>query len=93
LLQSRSQFVKVIPVVEQNCNLGDVNRFSPEVIKIATEKFDQSLVVRDIGFRAMSEAGKTQSMHGKVSFDAIGAFVMTKAFRGNACITSVFDRL
>ncbi|CAA9578319.1 hypothetical protein AVDCRST_MAG81-2545 [uncultured Synechococcales cyanobacterium] len=80
-------------MVEQNCNLGNVHRLSPKVIKIATEQFDQTLVVRDIGFRAMSEEGKTQSINGKMSFDAIGAFVMTEAFRLNACITSVFNSL
>jgi len=30
----------------------------------------------------MAEEGKSQSINGKVSFDAISAFVMTKAFGG-----------
>jgi hypothetical protein len=41
----------------------------------------------------MGEEGKPQSINGKMAFDAIGAFVMTKSLGGNTGVTSVFDRL
>lgn len=83
----------MIPVVEQNRDFGDVNGFCPEVIQIATEQFNQSLVIRNIRFSAMGEEGKPQSINGKMAFDAVSAFVVTKPFGGNTCVTSVFDRL
>ena len=41
----------------------------------------------------MGEEWKPQSINGKVTFDAIGAFVVTKPFGGNTGVTSIFDRL
>ena len=85
--------VGMISVVKQNCDFGDVNGFRPKVIQIATQQFNQSLVIGNVGFRAMGEEGKPQSINGKMAFDAIGAFVVTKPFGGNTGVTSIFDRL
>lgn len=41
----------------------------------------------------MSEEWKPQSINGKMAFDAIGAFVVTKPFGGNTRVARVFDGL
>lgn len=81
----------MVSVVEQDCNLRDVNGFRPKVIQIAAEQFDQSLVIGNIGFSAMSEEWKPQSLNGKMAFDAIGAFVVTKPFGGNTRVARVLS--
>lgn len=83
----------MIPVVEQNCNLRNVNGFSPKVVQITAEQFNQSLVIRNVGRSAMGEEGKPEGINGKMSLDTVSALVVTKAFGGDTRVASVFDRL
>jgi len=57
------------------------------------EHFNQSLVIRDIGTGAVGEEGKAQGIDCQMSLDAVGRFVSTKSFGGNAGIAGVLDRL
>ncbi len=107
LLQGCDELVGMIAMIQQNGDFGNVDGFSAKVIQIATQHFNQPLVIRDIGFGAMGKEWKAQSINRKMSLDderfwgrfsapklsPIGAFVMTKAFRLNTGIASVFDRL
>ncbi len=83
----------MISVVKQDRNLRNVNGFRPKVIQIAAQQFNQSLVIGNVGLDAMGEEGKPQRINGKMAFDAISAFVVTKPFGGNTGVTSIFDRL
>ena len=58
-----------------------------------TQHFEQALVIGDIGFSAVGEKRKTQCIHRKVSFDAIGAFVKAEALGFDTGVAGIFHRL
>jgi len=92
-LQRHDNEVEMIPVVYQNGNFGNIDRLCFEVVDIEREHFNQALVIGDIGLGAVSKKGKSQRIHCKMTFDAIGGFVTTKAFGCNTGITSIFNRM
>ena len=85
--------LRMITVVYQNCDLGNVHGFDFEISNIEREHFNQSLVVSNIGFSTVSKEGKSQCIDRQMTFDPIGCLVMTKPFRGNAGIAGVLNCL
>jgi len=48
----------MIAMVNQDCNLRDIHTLASKVIDIGTEHLNQSLIIRDTSFGAMSKEWK-----------------------------------
>ena len=83
----------MIPIVQENSGLRNVNRLDTKVVQVMTQHFKQALVIRHIGFSAVAKKGEAQSINCQMSFNAIGAFVMAEPLGLNTGIASVFHRL
>ncbi len=83
----------MIPVVEQDGNLWDIDGFGSKVVQVVAQQFNQALVVGHTGFSAVSKKRQSQRIDSKMSFDAIGTFVMTEPFKFDTGIAGIFYRL
>jgi hypothetical protein len=64
--------------------------FSAFILSASSENLNESRIITDIGFDAMGEEGKFQTIDRKVTFDAIGGFVRAKSFALHGGIAGVF---
>jgi len=92
-LQSGSQGLWMIAIVQQDGDLWNIDRLGAKIIEVVTQHFEQALVIGDIGFSAMSEKRKTQCIHRQMSFDAIGAFVQAEALGLDTGVAGILYRL
>ena len=92
-LQLCCELVRVIPPVKQNGNFGDIDGFSSKVVQVVAQQFNQALIIGYTRFSAVGKKRQTQSVHCQMSFDAIGAFVMTKPLGLHTGIARILHRL
>ncbi len=93
LLQLLSQIVQVIPVVEQDSNLGKINWFWLEIIDVKAQQFHQSYIIWNARFCAMGKEGKTKRINSKMPLSSIGCDVETVAFGLYTGIASILHCL
>ncbi len=70
-----------------------VNRLGTKVVQVMTQHFNQALVIGHISFGAVAKKGEAQSIDCQMSFNTIGAFVMTKSLGFHTGIARIFYSL
>lgn len=83
----------VIPMIQQDCNFGNVHGFQAEVIHVVGQHLNQSRIVGDIRSGAVREEGKSQRIHRQMPFDPIRRFVEAKPLRVHTGIARILHRL
>ena len=79
LLKRLNQVTRMIAMVKQNRNFGDVHGLVAKIIHILGQHFNQPLVIRNIRRGAMGKKGKAEGINRQMPFNPIGTLVTAKS--------------
>jgi len=83
----------VITVIQQDGELGNIDRLCFEIVAVELQHFKQSLLSADVRPSAIAKEGKPKRLDSKMPLNPIRRCVEPKSFRVHTRIASIFERL